>query len=68
MKFKKAINKSRKIQNKIGVGTKSQNQFKTAFEEAMDMKKKERKIEEIIDKEEKYKKKREKKLEKRKGH
>jgi len=68
MSFKKSLNKSKKIQNKSFTGTKSQNLFQRAFEETMDIKKKERKIEEIIIKEEKYKKKQEKKLEKRKGH
>jgi len=68
MSFKKAINKSKKVQNKIGIGTKSQNLFKVAFEETMNIKKKEKRIEEIINKDEKYKKKQEKKLEKKKGH
>ena len=68
MNFKKSINKSKKTQNKIGVGTKSQNLFKMAFEKTMGIKKKERKIEELLNKEEKYKKKLEKKLEKKKGH
>jgi len=68
MKYKKAINKSKKIQNKTGVGTKSQNLFKTALEETFKIKKKEMKFEELMNKEEKYKKKLEKKLEKRKGH
>jgi hypothetical protein len=66
--FKKSLNKSRKIQNKTGIGTKSQNLFQKAFEETMDIKKKEVKMDEKLDKEEKYKKKQEKKLEKRKGH
>jgi len=66
--FKKSINKSKKTQNKIGVGTKSQNLFKKAFEETMNIKKKERKIDEIIYKEKKYIKKLEKKNERRKGH
>jgi len=68
MGFKKSLNKSKKAQDKIGVGTKSQNLFKMAFEEGMETKKKERKIEELTNKEEKYKKKQEKKLEKKKGH
>jgi len=68
MSFKKGINKSKKVQNKIGIGTKSQNLFKVAFEETMNIKKKEKRIEEIINKDEKYKKKLEKKLEKKKGH
>ena len=68
MGFKKSLNKSKKIQNKTGVGTKSQNLFQRAFEEIMNIKKKEIKIQEIMDKEEKYKKKLEKKLEKKKGH
>ena len=68
MNFKKSINKSKKTQNKIGVGTKSQNLFKMAFEKTMGIKKKERKIDELLNKEEKYKKKLEKKLEKKKGH
>jgi len=67
LNFKKSISKSRKAQNKIGVGTKSQNLFKKAFEETMDIKKRERKIEEILIKENKYKKNLEKKL-KRKRH
>ena len=66
--FKKSMNKSKKTQGKIGVGTKSQNLFQRAFEETMETKKKERKIEELMDKDEKYKKKLEKKLEKKKGH
>jgi len=68
MNYKKLLNKSKKIQNKTGVGTKSQNLFQKAFEEKMEIEKKERKAEEILDKEKKYKKKLEKKLEKRKGH
>jgi len=68
MNFKKSINKSEKAQSKIGVGTKSQNLFKKAFEETMDIKKREMKIEEIMNKEEKYKKKLKKNLEKKKGH
>ena len=68
MNFKKSINKSKKAQNKTGVGTKSQNLFKKAFEKTMDIKKKEGKIDEIICKEEKYIKKLEKKNERRKGH
>ena len=68
MNFKKSINKSKKAQNKTGVGTKSQNLFKKAFEKTKDIKKKERKIDEIICKEEKYIKKLEKKNERRKGH
>jgi len=67
MKYKKAINKSKKMQNKIGVGTKSQNLFKIAFEETMNTKKKE-KIEALMNEDEKYKKKLEKKLEKKRGH
>jgi len=66
--FKKSLNKSKKLQNKKNTGTKSQNLFQRALEEIMDMKKKERKIEEIINKDEKYKKKLEKKLGKKKGH
>jgi len=66
--FKKSMIKSKKAQNKIGVGTKSQNLFKIAFEKTMDIRKKERKIEESMNKDEKYKKKLEKKLEKKKGH
>jgi len=66
--FKKSINKSKKTQNKIGVGTKSQIFFKKAFERTMNIKKKKRKIDEIIYKEEKYIKKLEKKNKKRKGH
>jgi hypothetical protein len=66
--FKKSLNKSKQVQNKIGIGTKSQNLFQKSLEEAMDIKKKEKKIEEILDKEEKYKKKLEKKIEKKKGH
>jgi len=68
MNFKKSINKSKKAQSKIGVGTKSQNLFKRAFEETMDIKKREMKIEEIMNKEEKYKNKLKKNLEKKKGH
>jgi len=68
MNFKKSISKSRKTQNKIGVGTKSQNLFKIAFEKTMCIKKKEMKLEEIMNNEEKYKKKQEKKLDKKKGH
>ena len=68
MNFKKSINKSKKAENKTGVGTKSQNLFKKAFEETMNLKKKKRKIDEIIYKEEKYIKKLEKKNERRKGH
>jgi len=68
MSFKKSLNKSKKVQNKSGVGTKSQNLFQKAFEETMAIKKNEKKGEEILDKEEKYRKKQEKKLEKRKGH
>ena len=68
MKFKKSLNKSKRTQNKIGVGTKSQNLFKMAFEETMGIKKKESKMEKLINKEEKYKKKLEKKSEKKKGH
>jgi hypothetical protein len=48
--------------------TKSQNLFQKAFEEIMDTKKKAGKAEERLDKEGKYIKKQEKKLEKRKGH
>jgi len=66
--FKKSLNKSKKVQNKIGVGTKSQNLFQKAFEEIMEIRKKKHRMEENMDKEEKYKKKQEKKLEKRKGH
>jgi hypothetical protein len=68
MSFKKSLNKSKKMQHKKGVGTKSQNLFQKAFEETMDIKKKVNKAEERLDKEEKYIKKQEKKLEKRKGH
>jgi hypothetical protein len=68
MSFKKSLNKSKKTQNKKGVGTKSQNLFQKAFEETMKIKKKTSKAEERLDKEEKYIKKQEKKLEKRKGH
>jgi len=68
MNFKKSVSKAKKIQSRIGAGTNSQNLFKKAFEEMMDIKKRERKIEEIMNKEEKYKKKLEKKLEKKKGH
>jgi len=68
LNFKKSISKSRKTQTRIGIGTKSQNLFKMAFEEIMGIKKKERKIEELLNKEEKYKKKLEKKTEKKKGH
>jgi len=68
MNFKKSMNKSKKAQSKISVGTKSQNLFKKAFEETMDIKKREKKIEEIMNKEKKYKKKLVKKLEKKKGH
>jgi len=68
LSFKKSLSKSKKIQNKNVTGTKSQNLFQKAFEETMDIKKKERKTEEIMNKEEKYKKKQEKKLEKKKGH
>jgi len=68
MNFKKSLNKSKKMQNKIGIGTKSQNLFKMAFEETMGIRKKEKKIEELMNKEEKNKKKVEKKLEKKKGH
>jgi len=68
MKFKKSINKSKKAQNKIGVGTKSQNLFKMAFEKTMKIKKKEKKFDKLRNKEEKYKKKLEKKSEKKKGH
>jgi hypothetical protein len=68
MSFKKSLNKSKKIQNKKGVGTKSQNLFQKAFEETMGIKKKAGKAEERLDKEEKYLKKQEKKLEKSKGH
>jgi len=66
--FKKSINKSKQTQNKIGVGTKSQSLFKMAFEKTMCINKKERKLEEIMNNEEKYKKKLEKKLRKKKGH
>ena len=66
--FKKSLNKSRKAQAKIGIGTKSQNLFRKAFEETMVIKKKGKKEEEILDKEEKYRKKQGKKLEKRKGY
>jgi hypothetical protein len=66
--FKKSLNKSRKAQAKIGIGTKSQDLFRKAFEEIMVIKKKGKKEEEILDKEEKYRKKQEKKLEKRKGY
>jgi len=68
MNIKKSMNKSKKAQSKIGVGTKSQNLFKKTLEEAMDIKKKESKIEEIINKEEKYKKKLVKRLKKKKGY
>jgi len=68
LKYKKSIYKSKKIQNNIGVGTKSQNSFKAAFEETMSIEKKERRIEELASKEEKYKKKQQKKLEKKRGH
>jgi hypothetical protein len=67
MNFKKSMNKSKKAQNKIGVGTKSQNLFKKAFEETMKRKKKEKKIDEIINKEEKYIKELRKKLKRRRG-
>jgi len=68
LNYKKSINKSKKLQSKTGAGTKSQNLFKKAFEEKMGIMKKERKTEELINKEEKYKKKLKKKLEKMKGH
>jgi hypothetical protein len=68
MNFKKSLNKSRKIQNKTGIGTKSQNFFQKAFEEIMDINKKENKKKEKLYKEDKYMKKQKKKLEKRKGH
>ena len=68
MNFKKSINKSKKLQSKTGTGTKSQNLFKKAFEELMDIKKKERKFTEIKNKEEKYNRKLEKKFEKKRGH
>jgi hypothetical protein len=68
MSFKKSLNKSKKIQNKPGIGTKSRILFQKAFEETMDIKKKADKAEERLDKEGKYIKKQEKKLEKRKGH
>ena len=68
LNFKKSINKLKKTQNKIGVGTKSQNLFKMAFEKTMCIKKKEKKLEKIMNNEEKYKKKLEKKLRKMKGH
>jgi hypothetical protein len=68
LNFKKSIDKSMKAQNKIGIGTKSQNLFKKAFEETINIKTKERKINEIIKKEEKYIKKLSKKTNKRKGH
>jgi hypothetical protein len=66
--FKKSLNKSKKMQNKTGAGTKSQNLFQKAFEEIMNIKKKVNKAEERQDKEKKYIKRQEKKLEKRKGH
>jgi len=65
--FKKSVNKSKKAQNKIGIGTKSQNLFKKAFEETMKRKKKKNKIDEIKNKEEKYIKEMRKKLKKRRG-
>jgi hypothetical protein len=68
MSFKKSLNKAKKIQDKKGIGTKSQNLFQKAFEETMDIKKKLSRAGERADKEEKYIKKQEKKLEKRKGH
>jgi len=68
MNYKKSMNKSKKAQNKTGVGTKSQNLYKIAFEKTMNIKKKERKIDAIINKEEKYIKKLGKKIEKKKGH
>jgi hypothetical protein len=66
MNFEKSMIKSKKAQNKIGAGTKSQNLFKKALEETIDKKKKEIKTEEKINKEEKYIKKLGKKIEKRK--
>jgi len=66
--YKKSIYKAKKTQEKVGVGTKSQKLFKVAFEETMKIKEKEKKIEELLDKEEKYQKKLKKKLEKKKGH
>ena len=68
MGFKKSLNKSKKTQAKIGIGTRSQNLFQKAFEEIMEIKKKEYIIEANVDKEKKYRKKQEKKLEKKKGH
>jgi hypothetical protein len=68
MSFKKSLNKSRKAQAKIGIGTKSQNFSQKAFEKIMEIKKKEYIIKENMDKEEKYRKKQEKKLEKKRGH
>jgi len=52
--FKKSMNKSKKAQNKIGIETKTQNLFKKAFEETIIIKNKRKKIDEIINKEEKY--------------
>jgi phosphotransferase system IIB component len=66
--FKKSLSKSKKTQIKIGIGTKSQNLFRKAFEEILEKKKKEHRAEENMDKEEKYRKKQEKKLAKKKGH
>jgi len=67
LSFKKSLNKTKKSQNNVGIGTRSQNLFQKAFEEMMNIKRNERRAEEIINKEEKYKKKLEKKIEKRRG-
>jgi hypothetical protein len=66
--FKKSLSKAKQAQNKKGTGTKSQELFQRALEEAMDVKKKLVKAEERLDKAEKYAQKQEKKLKKRKGH
>jgi len=68
MSFKKSLTKSKKTQNRVNIGTKSQNLFKKALEETLKIKKKERKIKEITVKKEIYIKKREKKSERKKGH
>jgi len=68
MGFKKSLSKSKKTQIKIGIGKKSQNLFQKAFEKLMEIKKKEHRVKKNMDKEEKYRKKQEKKLAKKKGH
>lgn len=66
--FKKSLAKAKKAQDKKGAGTRSQELFQRALEEAVGVKKKLVKAEERLDKAEKYAQKQEKKLKKRKGH